>query len=99
MEDDARTARVTELAFRDEIEEMPDVTEIIAGRECRIGHAQQLPTRALEDRDAGHPAFVATVAHVGREGRALTRHHGEFPMAAVANFRCVAGSSGEETTK
>src|SRR5262245_11568148 len=69
-------------AFGDEIEEVPDAAEIVAGRERCVGHPHDPPVLAPEHGDARHPAAVLTVAHVLGERGALVRHHGKRPMPA-----------------
>src|SRR6516165_267491 len=85
---DAAVSRVRVLrlpaggAFGNEIEEVPDAAEIVAGREGRVGDPHDPAVLTPEHGDARHPAAVLTVAHVPGERGALVRHHGKRPMPA-----------------
>src|SRR5262249_16134514 len=72
-------------AFRDEIEEVPDPAEIIAGRERSVRDPDDATAVALEHRYPRHRA-VAPITHVLRESRPLARHHGKPPAAATCEF-------------
>src|SRR5512144_1526382 len=65
-------------ALGEEVEEVPERAEIVAGAEAGVGDAQDAAVLPPEHEDARHPAAVlGAVAHVGREARPLVAHHGE----------------------
>src|SRR5215471_8403438 len=76
---DAAVSRVVVLrlpaggAFGNEIEEVPDAAEIVAGRERCVGHPHDPAVLAPEHGDARHPSAVLTVAHFLSERSALMR--------------------------
>src|ERR1700733_13342725 len=63
--------------FRDHVEEVPDRTEIIAGAEPLVGNPHDPRAVLSEHRNAGQPALLAAIAHIGCEIGALMRHHAE----------------------
>src|SRR5262249_16517355 len=67
-------------AFGNEIEKVPDVAEIVPGRERRVGHPHDPRLLAPEQGDAWHPAAVLAVAHVLGESGALVRYHRKRPI-------------------
>src|SRR5262249_45711919 len=68
-------------AFGDQVEEVPDGAEIVAGREAGVGHTEHLAAALAEHRHAGMVAVRSAVAHVGRERALAVRNHAEAPAA------------------
>src|SRR6202165_1219983 len=64
-----------------EIEQVPDRAEIIAGAEARIRHPDDLLSLALKHRDPRLPALAGAKAHVRGKRAARVTDQGKFPAA------------------
>src|ERR1700681_1936288 len=64
-----------------EIEQVPDRAEIIAGAEARIRHPDDLLSLALKHGDPRLPALAGAKAHVCGKRAARVTDHGKFPAA------------------
>src|SRR5437870_13592115 len=68
---------------RQQIEEVPQRAEVVAGTETGVRNPHDGMALAPEDGDARHPSSLrGYVAHIGREGRSRMTHHREFPAPA-----------------
>src|SRR5882672_1417616 len=78
-----------------QVEEVPDRTEIVARAEPGVGDAQDRAPLALEDRHARQAAAVlALVAHIGGEAGAGVAHHREAPAAPGSEALLPRGRVG-----
>src|SRR5262245_663469 len=78
-------------ALRNQIEEVPDAAEIIAGPEAGIRHPQQLVPALLENRYARQPAILAAIAHVLRKRAVAVGDHADAPVARRLELLLLVG--------